>query len=301
MSELGIFLDYTGHVDFEKTDSLLRKLKDTQAFLGLQKTTGKRVYAIVAECLENISRYSIKEYPVDSKLQPFISGEIWNEKIAVRTGNPIEKDKAEQLAERLRYINQLDEDALTLLYEKIMNKETLNDENGAGLGFIIVRLKSGNKIEFSFTGVSQDISFFFMEISINKYIMRKLIIDRTASSPRVILDPDKNMFEISGESRPPDVGNFYTEILKWMDDYSKHLLRSSEVMDPVVFNLDFEYFNSSSAKYILDFCKQIASFRSKGKDMTVKWHYEEDDMDMLEVGKEMSRMAKIPFEFIQKS
>ena len=29
--------------------------------------------------------------------------------------------------------------------------------------------------------------------------------------------------------------------------------------DPIEFNLDFNYFNSSSAKYILDFCKKIAS------------------------------------------
>jgi hypothetical protein len=79
------------------------------------------------------------------------------------------------------------------------------------------------------------------------------------------------------------------------------LLRSQESRDPVVFNFDFEYFNSSSAKYILDLCKQIASVRSKGKDIEVKWHYETDDMDMLEVGREMARMSKLPFEFIKKS
>jgi hypothetical protein len=85
-----------------------------------------------------------------------------------------------------------------------------------------------------------------------------------------------------------------------MDDYSGHLLKVQESREPVVFNFDFEYFNSSSAKYILDFCKQISSIRSKGKDIEVKWHYEEDDMDMLEVGREMSRMSKLPFEFVKK-
>jgi hypothetical protein len=130
--------------------------------------------------------------------------------------------------------------------------------------------------------------------------MRKLIIEKTASSPKVILDPDKKIFEISGESRPPDVGTFYGEILRWMDDYTIHLFRSQETKDPVVFNFDLEYFNSSSAKYILDFSKQIASVHSKGKNIAVKWHYEKDDADMLEVGREMSRMAKLPFEFIEK-
>jgi hypothetical protein len=32
----------------------------------------------------------------------------------------------------------------------------------------------------------------------------------------------------------------------------------------------------------------------------VRWHYEADDIDILEAGKEMSRMAKIPFEYVEK-
>ena len=70
--------------------------------------------------------------------------------------------------------------------------------------------------------------------------------------------------------------------------------------DPIEFNLDFNYFNSSSAKYILDFCKKIAALRANGENAKIRWHYESDDNDMLEVGREMSRMARIPFDYVQK-
>ena len=30
-----------------------------------------------------------------------------------------------------------------------------------------------------------------------------------------------------------------------------------------------------------------------------KWHYEEDDDDMHEVGQEMSRISKLPFEYVE--
>jgi hypothetical protein len=129
--------------------------------------------------------------------------------------------------------------------------------------------------------------------------MKKLIIDQTSNSPRVILDPDLNRYEIVGESRPPDVEGFYHDILDWFDDYSHYVL-TREVRDPVIVNLDFDYFNSSSAKYILDFCKKIAGVRSKGKDISVKWHYEDDDSDMLQTGKEMSKMARFPFEYVTR-
>jgi hypothetical protein len=299
MPEPGILLDYEGPVDHKIIDQLLKNLKKNKGYIALPKTTGKRVYAITVECLENISKHSIKKIRGNIKSQPYISVLDHDNKILIKTGNPVFEVKTSQLTKKLNKVNQTDEDSLIALYEKIINKETVQDENGAGLGFIIMRLKSGNRIDFSFTDIGDDLSYFYVQIPINKYIMRKLIIDQTASSPKVILDPDKNIFKISGESRPPDVATFYNEILNWFDDYSMYIEKVKEGVNPVVFNLDFEYFNSSSAKYLLDFCKSIAKARSKGMNVAIKWHYEENDMDMLEAGREMSRIAKFPFEFVQ--
>ena len=57
-------------------------------------------------------------------------------------------------------------------------------------------------------------------------------------------------------------------------------------------------FNSTSAKYILDIFKALNVLNDLGIDILVKWLYEEDDEDMLEVGEEMSRMSKLEFEYI---
>jgi hypothetical protein len=78
-----------------------------------------------------------------------------------------------------------------------------------------------------------------------------------------------------------------------------HLIKSDDIKEPVIFNFDFEYFNSSSGKFILDICKDIARLRSNGINIGVNWHFEKDDNDMLEVGKEMSRIVKFPFEFVE--
>jgi hypothetical protein len=296
----GLFLDYSGRIDYGTINSLLKTLKSSEEFRKLDKTTGKRLYGILNECLENIAKHSEKNYVFDFKFQPSISARELNDNISIIAGNPVNKGQAVKLIRKLDRINQLENEDLTALYDEIINKEAKKDNNGAGLGLIMIKLKSGNKINYNITVIDDDFSFFEITILINKYIMRKLIFEKTDNSPKVVLDPDRNLFEISGESRPPDVGTFYGEILRWVDDYSHHLLKSRESSDPVVFNFDLEYFNSSSAKYILDFCKQVASVRSKGKRVEVKWKYEEDDEDMLEAGREMSRIAKLPFEFVKK-
>lgn len=131
--------------------------------------------------------------------------------------------------------------------------------------------------------------------------MEKLIIEHTLNSPRVILDPEKNIFEFSGESRPENVRNFYIPILEWLDKFATELSGqdpSNRTM-PREFSFNLEYFNSTSAKFILDIYKILSKLHSEGNSILVKWHYEEDDVDMLEVGMEMSRMAKLPFEYVK--
>jgi hypothetical protein len=129
--------------------------------------------------------------------------------------------------------------------------------------------------------------------------MRKLIIDQTQNSPKVILDPENKIYEISGESRPPDVREFYDKIITWMDDFSLQLVKANNRTEPVIFTFNFEYFNSSSGKMILDICKVLARLQARGMNVKVDWHYERDDVDMMEVGQEISRIVKFPFEYTE--
>jgi hypothetical protein len=300
MSESSIIFHYTGKIDFKKTNQLLMNLKKTDSFINLNKTTSKRVYSILVECLENIARHTAKGIVDLGKILPVITIRSENDKIIIKTSNPVPAERADTIARRLNRLNRLDDFELIELYEDKISRKMPERDNNAGLGFILMKLKSGNRLNYRFISVDRFISIFELEISVKRYIMRKLVIDGTSSSPKVILDPEKRIFEISGESRPPDVGEFYGEIMDWLKDYSHHLVNTRDESDPVIFNFDLEYFNSSSAKYLLDFCKGIAQVQEKRKDVMVKWHYEDDDMDMLEVGREMSKMAKFPFEFIPK-
>jgi hypothetical protein len=299
MSESEILLDYHGPVDLKVIELLLKRLRKTKEFTFLNKITCKRVYAIVVECLENIYKNQIVLSSADPGMNSHISVRTENDKIYIVAGNPVPDSAKENLTRRLDHLNNLNEAALKTLYEHKINRESVRGENGAGLGFIYMAMKSGNKIGYSFQPLINGYSNFEIKISLNKYIMRKLIIDQTSFSPKVILDPEKKIYLISGESRPPDVREFYDQILSWLQEFSLHLAHSDYNKDPVIFNFNFEYFNSSSGKLILDICKVLAGLRLKGINIIVKWYYEKEDGDMLEVGKEMSSIVKFPFEYVE--
>ncbi len=299
MAESGIFFTYQGLIDYNEINILLKRIKKTQEFINLHKTTGKRVYSVVVECLENIINHSHNNSNADLRLQPYISLEEHKNRIIVKAGNLINEDKKGKIECYLSRLNGLSEEELSALYAKTMCKGMREEKNGAGLGSILMRIKSNNNLDYSFKPINGNIYYFEIQISINKYFMRKLIIEKTENSPKVILDPDRKIFEISGESRPPDVREFYFQILTWLDEFSFHLIKSGDIDEVIRFDFDFEYFNSSSGKLILDICKILASLRSKGFNVAVNWHFEKDDFDMLEVGKEMSKIVKLPFEYIQ--
>lgn len=130
--------------------------------------------------------------------------------------------------------------------------------------------------------------------------MEKLIIEPTANSPRIVLDPEARNFEFSGESRPENVRKFYLPILEWLEAYTSEQggLEEDKRSSELSCQFNFEYFNSTSAKYILDIFKSLNAINALGINLEIKWLYEQDDEDMLEVGQEMSRMSKLSFDYV---
>ena len=117
MSESGIFLDYRGPLDFKVINSLLKKLKKSPEFKDLNKITGKRVYFVVVECLENILKHAELELSENPATNSHITVRKINDKIIVDAGNPVSGDVKENIVQRLEGINNSDEKTLKSLYE----------------------------------------------------------------------------------------------------------------------------------------------------------------------------------------
>jgi len=121
--------------------------------------------------------------------------------------------------------------------------------------------------------------------------MTPLIIQQSQSTPRIYFDPDKNKFEISGNSLPENIMDFYEPVYKWIEDYIKQPKSKTEI------TIKLLYCNSSSAKVILDFLTLFEQAASNGYTVEILWYYLEMDEDMLAMGKEYESMLSIPFNF----
>lgn len=117
-------------------------------------------------------------------------------------------------------------------------------------------------------------------------------IEATEDSPEIILNQEKEIFEISGRSLPEDVNTFYEPVLEWIEEYSKN-------PNPrTIFKFKFSYFNTASSKIILDILTIFEEMIEDKHDVLVRWYYPETDEDMLDAGEEYAEMVEVPFEFI---
>jgi len=131
--------------------------------------------------------------------------------------------------------------------------------------------------------------------------MDALMIEQTEFAPKVVLDPVNNKFEISGESRPENAGKFYEPIVKWLEQYQSVLFYQkgqSGKANKVTFDFSLDYFNSTSAKHLLDILKQLDNYYNEGYDVLIRWYYFEQDEDMRDSGEEFSKLINVPIEFI---
>ena len=120
--------------------------------------------------------------------------------------------------------------------------------------------------------------------------MEPIKIAGTEDTPTVTLDKDKELMEISGRSLPEDVASFYDPILNWLDEYSQ------DPNEKTVFNFKLVYFNTASSKLLLDILMKLEEMYEAGKDVTVVWHYPEEDEDMQEAGEEYADIVDVPFQ-----
>ena len=122
--------------------------------------------------------------------------------------------------------------------------------------------------------------------------MEILKIESTEDNPRIILDRESNNLEISGRSLPEDVNTFYEPIMSWLEEYAK------DPLDVTVFSFKLTYFNTASSKIILDILTHFEEMIEEGHEVMVRWHYPEEDEDMLEAGEEYSEMVDVPFKMV---
>lgn len=122
--------------------------------------------------------------------------------------------------------------------------------------------------------------------------MKSISISSTKITPEVDFNSDTGVLSIKGRSLPEQAYGLYKPIIEWLDNYSEDSRATT------TFNINLEYFNSSSNKYILLMLKKLDNLFLAGNKVEVNWYYDEDDEDSYETVSEYKEVLSLPINII---
>lgn len=114
--------------------------------------------------------------------------------------------------------------------------------------------------------------------------MRHINITATEKTPAIVGDTEEGTLTISGKSLPENPRDFYTPFSDWLNEFYKTPSNSIKVV------FDIEYFNTSTSNILVEILRQLQILR-ENKEVSVIWRYEEDDIDMEDVGNDFKIMV----------
>ncbi|MFH0733156.1 MAG: DUF1987 domain-containing protein [bacterium] len=123
--------------------------------------------------------------------------------------------------------------------------------------------------------------------------MNELLIHKTKNTLEVNFKANGNL-ELSGSSFPENATEFFTPTINWIKQYML------EITGKIVFNLKFDYVNSSSIKYISDIIDKLQNYHTGGGEVEINWYYDENDEDIQEMGEDLKEDVDFTFNLIMK-
>ncbi len=113
--------------------------------------------------------------------------------------------------------------------------------------------------------------------------MDKLHIPATERSPEVDFDFAAGILRLSGESYPEDASRVFGPIFGALDPF----LAGAAGRD-IRFDIEMIYFNSSSAKALMNLFQMLDRAAASGVRLVVNWRFAPDDETLREFGEDFS-------------
>ena len=126
--------------------------------------------------------------------------------------------------------------------------------------------------------------------------MTSLHQEATTRTPEVVLDSAKGMFVLKGESYPEDITGFFGPVR----------VALTQALDEVENGLNVEikliYFNSSSARVLMEIMDQMDEKAAEGVAVAVNWYCDPDDDITREFAEDISEdLSSIDFTIIDEA
>lgn len=164
-----IVLSHQGEMDEALIESVYQKMNAYFDEHPELNDIRKKFFQIMVELLQNVYHHQVKPAELignEKDFSGFIISKNDDDKYRIVAGNFIENKKIPLLQEKIEKTNSLSPEELRKYYQESLANAEHSEKGGAGLGIIDMTRKSGTALQYKFTPISNDYSFFSLAVQI---------------------------------------------------------------------------------------------------------------------------------------
>lgn len=169
MHDDNIMLTYKGEITGQLVSAMMETVEPRLKCMEQNLRIRKKLYNVMLECMQNIVHHQDidKLVSCDDHITLVL---LTSEETSyfIRTGNMISNERIHELKGWLDVVNSLSPEDLRMSYKKILDKGEFSVKGTAGLGFIDIARKSGQKLKYAFEKLNDHYSIFSFFITIPK-------------------------------------------------------------------------------------------------------------------------------------
>lgn len=166
LSEHHLILAYEGEFTQEITKSILAMVERNMDSTGEESSIKRKVFNVMVESLQNIVKHADNNNQANHSSVLMVGKQ--KEQYTIISGNPINNENIDIVKNKIDKVNELDKNGLKVYYKDIIKNTKISEKGGAGLGFVDMARKSGQKLIYDFQDMGNGQSFFALKSSIER-------------------------------------------------------------------------------------------------------------------------------------
>lgn len=165
-----IIFYYSGPISQDTLEGVGSTLRRNLDYEEADNKVSMSVFSIFVEQVQNILNYSaeklepVGEEESELRVGVVVIGREETGDCFVCCGNQIYNKDMEALRDKIEEIRNLGQDELKSLYKKRRKMSSEENSRGAGLGLIEMARRSGKPLEYNFTKIDDEFSFFSIKV-----------------------------------------------------------------------------------------------------------------------------------------
>jgi hypothetical protein len=172
LEERNVILSFKGMMTSELLTTILQIMESKMERFEERPKIKKKVFNVLVECLQNLYHHIDEDIDDLETEQNELNSLFMIAKTVstytITTGNYMKPKDVESLRGKLDLINSMSKEELKAYYKQVLNEGTMSEKGTAGLGMIDIARKSGKKLNYDFSPINDNLTFFSLSVKIEE-------------------------------------------------------------------------------------------------------------------------------------